>query len=49
MTAYVLRRLLYAIPIFLGVTLITFLLFNVVGGDPAVTQAGKHATPEKIQ
>jgi peptide/nickel transport system permease protein len=48
MGAYVVRRLLYALPILLGITLITFLLFNVVGGDPAIAKAGKHATPEKI-
>ena len=30
MTAYILRRLLYALPILLGVTLITFVLFFVV-------------------
>src|SRR5438094_246808 len=48
-TTYVLRRLLYAVPILLGITLITFLLFHVVGGDPAVTRAGKHPTPEKLK
>lgn len=35
MGAYVLRRLLHAIPILLGVTLITFLLFYVVSPNPA--------------
>jgi peptide/nickel transport system permease protein len=48
MTAYVLRRLLYAIPILLGVTSIAFLLFHVVGGDPAVARAGRHSSPEEI-
>ncbi len=37
------------IPILLGVTLITFLLFNVVGGDPALQAAGRYATPEQVQ
>jgi peptide/nickel transport system permease protein len=45
---YVLRRLLYGVPILLGITLITFFLFHVVGGDPALALAGKHATPERI-
>jgi peptide/nickel transport system permease protein len=45
---YVLRRLLYGIPILLGITLVTFFLFHVVGGDPALALAGKHATPERI-
>jgi len=47
--AYIVRRLLYAIPILLGTTFILFLLFNVVPGDPALQLAGKHATPEVIQ
>ena len=48
MTVYVLRRLLYAVPILLGITLITFLLFHVVGGDPAITRAGKHPTAQRL-
>src|SRR5690606_21731185 len=28
--------------------LLTFLLFSVVGGSPALQVAGKHATPERI-
>ena len=45
---YTLRRLLYVIPILVGVTLLIFLLFNVVAGDPAVVLLGKHATPQQI-
>jgi peptide/nickel transport system permease protein len=37
------------VPILFGVTLITFLLFNVAGGDPAAQMAGKNATPERIE
>jgi len=36
------------IPILLGVTLIIFLLFNLVGGDPALMLLGKHATAKQI-
>jgi len=46
MTVYIVRRLLYTIPIVFGVLLITFLLFNVVGGDVAGLIAGKNASPE---
>jgi peptide/nickel transport system permease protein len=49
MGVYLLRRLLYAIPILLGVTIVTFLLFHVVCPDPAMVLVGKGATPEKIQ
>ena len=48
MLKYILRRTLYMIPILFGVILITFLLFNVAGGDPAAQAAGKYATPERI-
>jgi len=48
MTAYVIRRVLSVIPILLGVLMMTFLLFRVIGGNPAYRIAGKNATPEKI-
>jgi len=48
LSAYILRRLLSVIPITLGVLLITFLLFRVVGGNPAYRIAGKNATQERI-
>ncbi len=48
MTSYIVRRLLYAIPTILGVAFITFLLFRVVGGNPAYMMAGKNASPEEI-
>lgn len=48
MLSYVIRRVLYGIPIVLGATLILFLIFNIVPGDPALQLAGKHATPEAV-
>lgn len=48
MGAYVLRRLLAAIPIVLGIKAIVFLLFAVAAGDPAVTIVGRHATEETL-
>ncbi|MBM3858751.1 MAG: ABC transporter permease [Verrucomicrobia bacterium] len=48
MTAYLIRRLLSVVPIMLGVLMLTFLLFRVIGGNPAYRIAGKNATPEKI-
>ena len=48
MTTYILRRILYAIPIVLGTTLVLFVIFNVVPGDPALDLAGRHATPESV-
>ena len=52
MLAYFVRRLLYAIPILVGINLLTFLLFFVVNSpdDMARMQLGqKRVTPEAIQ
>lgn len=52
MLAYVIRRALYAVPILLGVNLITFLLFFIVNtpDDMARMQLGvKRVTPEAIE
>lgn len=44
---YVTRRLLYAGLILIGVTLVIFLLFHVIAGDPTVVLLGKYATPQQ--
>ena len=52
MLAYIVRRVLYAIPILIGVNLITFMLFFVVNtpDDMARMQLGsKRVTPEAIE
>jgi len=52
MLAYIIRRLFYAIPILIGVNLLTFLLFFVVNSpdDIARMQIGvKRATPDAIE
>lgn len=48
MTSYIIRRLLYAIPTVLGILLITFILFNLIPGDPSYEIAGKAASAETI-
>ena len=48
MFAYTIRRLLYTFPILLGISLVTFLLFNVFGGDPTLSMLGKHADARSI-
>jgi peptide/nickel transport system permease protein len=48
-TAYVVRRLFYSLPLILGVALIVFLVFDSgILGDPAIKLAGKNAKPERI-
>ena len=48
MTKYIIRRLLYMIPVLLGVSLIIFVLFNVVSGDPTAVLLGRHATARQM-
>jgi peptide/nickel transport system permease protein len=48
MLAYIIRRLLFVIPVVFGVALVTFLLFNVVGWNAAAQMLGRHATPEEV-
>ncbi len=48
MTTFIIRRLLYSIPIVLGTTALLFVIFNVVPGDPVYQLAGKHANAETL-
>lgn len=48
MLSYLLRRLVSTIPTLLGVTLVIFVLFNMVGTDPAIMMVGRHATPAQM-
>jgi peptide/nickel transport system permease protein len=48
MWRYVAQRLLEMIPTTLGVLLLTFLLFHVVGGSPAQVIKGKNASAESL-
>jgi peptide/nickel transport system permease protein len=45
---YILRRLLYLIPVLLGVCGLVFLIFNVVAGDPTMLLLGKHADAQQM-
>ena len=49
MLAYIIRRTLYVIPVVFGVALVTFMLFNVVGWDPASQMLGRHASKDEIE
>lgn len=48
MLKYTLKRLWQTIPTTLGVLLLSFVLFNVIGGSPAESLLGKNATKEAI-
>lgn len=49
MSIYILRRFLQMIPVVLGVTIVVFLIMQLVPGDPARLLAGEGATPEQIE
>jgi peptide/nickel transport system permease protein len=48
MTAFILRRLLLAIPTLLGVLVVAFLLLYVAPGDPVMAMVGERADEETI-
>ncbi|MCG8354996.1 MAG: ABC transporter permease [Kiloniellales bacterium] len=48
MHAYILKRLLAAIPVLLGLTVIVFLIMAMIPGDPATAILGAFATPENV-
>ncbi|MBQ6136047.1 MAG: ABC transporter permease [Kiritimatiellae bacterium] len=48
MWRYAARRLAEVVPTTLGIVLLAFLLFNVVGGSPAEAVLGKNASAESI-
>ena len=48
MLKYILKRLWETIPTTIGILLLTFVLFNVVGGSPAEVILGKNATAESV-
>ena len=49
MAKFIFKRLLSAIPILLGVSLIIFILLNVVPGDPITLMFKEHIYPEVIE
>jgi peptide/nickel transport system permease protein len=46
--AYIAKRLLAAIPVLLGLTVIVFLIMAMIPGDPATAILGAYATPENV-
>ncbi|EAQ11212.1 MULTISPECIES: ABC transporter permease [Maritimibacter] len=48
MGSYILKRLISAIPVLLGITIIVFLIMAMIPGDPATAILGSYATPENV-
>ena len=48
MDVYVGKRLLAAVPVILGLSIIVFLVMKMIPGDPAIALLGSYATPENV-
>jgi len=49
MLKYITKRILQMLPTVFGVILITFILFNAVGGSPALQVLGRHVSPQALE
>lgn len=49
MAGYILKRLLSAIPVLFGISIIVFLIMAMIPGDPATAILGSFATPENVE
>ncbi len=49
MGGYILKRLISAVPVLLGITVIVFLIMSLIPGDPATAILGSYATPENVE
>ena len=48
MIRYIIRRVLWAVVLFIAVTIVTYIIFYIIPTDPARAAAGKNPTPEQI-
>ncbi len=49
MLGYIFKRLMLAIPVLVGVSILVFAIIRFIPGDPARAIAGVHATPQHIE
>ena len=49
MGSYILKRMVSAIPVLLGITVIVFAIMALIPGDPATAILGSYATPENVE
>ena len=48
MTRYLILRILAAVPVLLGITLVVFVILSMIPGDPAMAILGSYSTPENV-
>ncbi|MGV6850182.1 MAG: ABC transporter permease [Marinibacterium sp.] len=49
MGSYIVKRLISAIPVLFGITIIVFVIMAMIPGDPATAILGSYATPENVE
>ncbi|MFW6381452.1 MAG: ABC transporter permease [Bacillota bacterium] len=49
MLQYILRKLLFSIPVIIGVSILVFLMIHLIPGDPARIAAGINASTEQVE
>jgi peptide/nickel transport system permease protein len=49
MTRYIIRRILWAIVLFIAVTMVTYIIFFIIPADPARLSVGQRATPDEVE
>ena len=49
MAGYILKRLISAIPVLFGISIIVFFIMAMIPGDPATAILGSYATPENVE
>jgi peptide/nickel transport system permease protein len=49
MIKYIIRRVLLAVPVLFGLSIILFAFIHLMPGDPATTILGQHARPELVE
>ena len=49
MAKYIFIRLVFAVPVLLGVTLVVFIILSLIPGDPATAILGSYATPDNVE
>ena len=48
MLRFIIRRVLLLIPVFIGLSMVVFIIGRILPGDPVQLAAGPHATKEEI-
>lgn len=48
MSVYIIRRIIQMVPVFIGVTLVVFIIFTIGAGDPVLMILGDDASVERI-